>query len=367
MSNELCRNPVLVIWDYENCHVPKGMSGLAVLKQFKLLFSRFGKIIAIQAYCSVASVPLPLREELQLGGVTMIDVSAERKRKEMADKMVLTAMFVFALDNPPPSTIILISGDVDYSAAVSVLQLRGYKIIIVPPQNASRKLLTIADEVLHWSSVTNVLSTITMVQKPEHQQRPTSKLPLQSQPSRSPKVDRRHSSSSSSSSSNSSGVAGDLDNPFADEEEIDPSIASLTLAFSAHSIERTPDHIDEHGERAEVAYFPPFSGELTPEEIQAAVVLNDFFDICLEFCDSGNYKALSSAVGSKYTNKYPIGHYKGRLKDTTKLAIRHKFVAAEGSAGNYTLIFNISKITAAWEHLHSMNQPVLVVDPSLPI
>ncbi|MCI22246.1 hypothetical protein A2U01_0043422, partial [Trifolium medium] len=42
-------------------------------------------------------------------------------------------MFLFALDNPPPSSIMLISGDVDFAPALHILGQRGYTIILVIP------------------------------------------------------------------------------------------------------------------------------------------------------------------------------------------------------------------------------------------
>ena len=42
-------------------------------------------------------------------------------------------MMAHAMDNPAPSTIILISGDGDFAYAVSVLASRQYRIIILAP------------------------------------------------------------------------------------------------------------------------------------------------------------------------------------------------------------------------------------------
>jgi hypothetical protein len=62
-------------------------------------------------------------------------------------------MFVFALDKPPPSSIILISGNVNFSAALHILGQRGYSIILVTPEDASAALTSASKFVWDWRSV----------------------------------------------------------------------------------------------------------------------------------------------------------------------------------------------------------------------
>lgn len=73
--------------------------------------------------------------------------------KDAADRAILVDMFLFSLDNPPPSSIMLISGDVDFSAALHILDQRGYNIILVTPEGASAALTNAAKFVWDWPSV----------------------------------------------------------------------------------------------------------------------------------------------------------------------------------------------------------------------
>ena len=54
-------------------------------------------------------------------------------------------LYELALDNPPPATIILISGDSGYLGAMSKLSLRGYKMIVVTPANSKADVHDVAD------------------------------------------------------------------------------------------------------------------------------------------------------------------------------------------------------------------------------
>ncbi|KAI3712255.1 hypothetical protein L1987_70806 [Smallanthus sonchifolius] len=94
-----------------------------------------------------------LREGCQRTGVKLIDVP--NGRKDAADKAILIDMFLFALDNPPPSSIMLISGDVDFSPALHVLGQRGYTVILVVPSGVgvSSALSNAGSYVWDWSTL----------------------------------------------------------------------------------------------------------------------------------------------------------------------------------------------------------------------
>lgn len=65
--------------------------------------------------------------------------------------MLLVDMLTFAMDNPAPAVIMLISGDRDFVYAVSVLRHRKYDVVLViPPQGAHITLKHQANVVLEW-------------------------------------------------------------------------------------------------------------------------------------------------------------------------------------------------------------------------
>ena len=61
-------------------------------------------------------------------------------------------MLAFALDNSPPATVFLITGDRDYAYAMSTLRLRDYKVILITP-NTTACLEAQASAVVDWSVV----------------------------------------------------------------------------------------------------------------------------------------------------------------------------------------------------------------------
>ena len=61
-------------------------------------------------------------------------------------------MLTYAIDNPAPATIVLISGDRDFVYAVSVLRLRRYRVVVVAPYTAHGSLKSQASVVLDWEA-----------------------------------------------------------------------------------------------------------------------------------------------------------------------------------------------------------------------
>jgi len=61
-------------------------------------------------------------------------------------------MLAYAIDNPAPSTIILLSGDRDFAYAVSILRLRRYRVVIVSLAGAHTSLKSQASTYLDWTT-----------------------------------------------------------------------------------------------------------------------------------------------------------------------------------------------------------------------
>jgi len=145
--------PVIVLWDYENCAVPTNMPGQVAASKLTELGMRYGRVKSISAYGTIAVVPHLVREQLQVNGVRMVDGSTLQNRKDVVDKLVMTDMFLFAMDHDAPATIILVSVDVDYSASIAALKMRGYQIILVHPQAASRQLRLVSSASFEWYNI----------------------------------------------------------------------------------------------------------------------------------------------------------------------------------------------------------------------
>ncbi|XP_022860642.1 uncharacterized protein LOC111381149 [Olea europaea var. sylvestris] len=151
------QGPVAIFWDIENCPVPSDVRPQDVAGNIRMALRVHpvidGVVTTFSAYGDFNAFPRRLREGCQRTGVKLIDVP--NGRKDAADKAILIDMFLFALDNCPPSSILLISGDVDFAPALHVLGQRGYTIILVIPYRASvsSALSNAGQFVWDWPSV----------------------------------------------------------------------------------------------------------------------------------------------------------------------------------------------------------------------
>ncbi|KAM0025104.1 putative NYN domain, limkain-b1-type, meiosis regulator and mRNA stability factor 1 [Helianthus debilis subsp. tardiflorus] len=149
--------PVAILWDMENCPVPSDVRPEDVGGNIRMALRMHpvinGAVNMLSAYGDFNGFSRRLREGCQRTGVKLVDVP--NGRKDAADKAILVDMFLFALDNPPPCSIMLISGDVDFSPALHVLGQRGYTVILVIPSRVgvSSALSNAGSYVWDWSSV----------------------------------------------------------------------------------------------------------------------------------------------------------------------------------------------------------------------
>ncbi|XP_010904954.1 uncharacterized protein [Elaeis guineensis] len=151
------RGPVAILWDIENCPVPGDVRPEDVAGNIRMALQVHpvikGAVTMFSAYGDFNAFPRRLREGCQRTGVKLVDVP--NGRKDAADKAILVDMFLFALDNRPPSSIMLISGDVDFAPALHILGQRGYTIILVIPSGVgvSSALSNAGQFVWDWPSV----------------------------------------------------------------------------------------------------------------------------------------------------------------------------------------------------------------------
>ncbi|XP_052192804.1 uncharacterized protein LOC127801595 [Diospyros lotus] len=148
---------VAILWDIENCPVPSDVRPEDVAGNIRMALRVHpvikGAVTMFSAYGDFNAFPRRLREGCQRTGVKLIDVP--NGRKDAADKAILVDMFLFALDNRPPSSIMLISGDVDFAPALHILGQRGYTVILVIPSGVgvSSALSNAGRFVWDWPSV----------------------------------------------------------------------------------------------------------------------------------------------------------------------------------------------------------------------
>ncbi|PPQ89119.1 hypothetical protein CVT25_006491 [Psilocybe cyanescens] len=147
---------VAIFWDYENCPVPSNTSGYAIVGHLRTVAEPYGSVRSLKAYLEVTEQTpfktLLMRSELQSSGVSLVDCP-HNGRKDVADKMIIVDMLAHALDNPAPSTIILITGDRDFAYAMSILRLRRYRLVLVTLPNAHVSLTAQATVCLRWNDI----------------------------------------------------------------------------------------------------------------------------------------------------------------------------------------------------------------------
>ncbi|CAK9140978.1 unnamed protein product [Ilex paraguariensis] len=157
LSRNSSHGPVAILWDIENCPVPSDIRPEDVAGNIRMTLRVHpvikGAVTTFSAYGDFNAFPRRLREGCQRTGVKLIDVP--NGRKDAADKAILVDMFLFALDNRPPSSIMLISGDVDFAPALHILGQRGYTVILVIPSGVgvSSALSNAGSFVWDWPSV----------------------------------------------------------------------------------------------------------------------------------------------------------------------------------------------------------------------
>lgn len=126
-----------VFWDLENVPVPRNKSGTDLVLALSDELCRFGRPLSLVACANLAKIKPDVRVQLERAGVAVFD-AVHAGKKDVADKMLVSRMFEFAL-NHKTATIVLISGDVDFAIALSVLRLHGYKIVVVLPSHTDTR------------------------------------------------------------------------------------------------------------------------------------------------------------------------------------------------------------------------------------
>ncbi|PSR88887.1 hypothetical protein PHLCEN_2v5036 [Hermanssonia centrifuga] len=144
---------VAIFWDYENCELPATADGFTVASGIRRIAHEYGTVKVFKAYFEMSELTssrsISLRSELQSCGVSLIDCP-HNGRKDVADKMMLVDMLAHAIDNPAPSTIVLISGDRDFVYAVSILGLRKYRVVVIAPNAVHTSLKSQASAFYEW-------------------------------------------------------------------------------------------------------------------------------------------------------------------------------------------------------------------------
>jgi hypothetical protein len=162
--DDLAMCPISVLWDIENVSIPTTSaetqltgSQIVLRMESALADLGLGPIHEFKAFLDIGKGHLKqeMRAELQCSNVMLVDATNVTQTKDLADKMLVVHMFSFALDHPPPATIVLISGDVDFAMPLAALRMRKYHIVLVLPlgRPVNAKLKNIAHKICYFQDI----------------------------------------------------------------------------------------------------------------------------------------------------------------------------------------------------------------------
>ncbi|KAM5530482.1 hypothetical protein V8D89_015836 [Ganoderma adspersum] len=129
---------VVIFWDYENCTLPALELSYTIVNNIRELVHQYGHVTTFKAYLQCSEQP------------SMESIALRSELKDVADKMLMVDMIAHVIDNPAPTTIVLISGDHDFTYTVSILSLRRYDVVLLTPRTTHNGLKAQASAVYVW-------------------------------------------------------------------------------------------------------------------------------------------------------------------------------------------------------------------------
>lgn len=148
--------PLGIFWDIENCQVPKNRNASDVVQRIRQRFLKKYREAEFLVVCDVKKESPDVIQQLHNSQVNLIHVSSTSKNA--ADEKLRQSLRRFAEVYPAPSTVILISGDINFAADLSDLRYRKkIRVILVHNVNIAEALILCANEHYFYSSITDDL------------------------------------------------------------------------------------------------------------------------------------------------------------------------------------------------------------------
>lgn len=123
---------VAVFWDYENTRVPVDTTPQAATECIRRVALTHGSLQSVRVYFDSAyeqgTSNSLARSQLQMSGFSLID-TPHAGSKDVADVQLISDMVVWAVEQGRGSTVILISGDKDFSYPLSLLRNRSINVV----------------------------------------------------------------------------------------------------------------------------------------------------------------------------------------------------------------------------------------------
>ncbi|KAJ3124376.1 hypothetical protein HK100_011255 [Physocladia obscura] len=143
---------VSVYWDIENCACPASIRGILIVRRIKdFLKSKNLVLLEIRAIGDISKINAVSQTELQESGVVLQNVSSGKPNA--ADISILGEIMKLIYYRRPPHTIVLISGDRDFSVVLNFLETVGYRVILIHSKQISDVLRMSVRETIQWTEM----------------------------------------------------------------------------------------------------------------------------------------------------------------------------------------------------------------------
>lgn len=149
-----CKSKISIWWDIHNCGVPTNVDPHFIAQNLSSALQQADLTgpIEINVFGDTKILDYVTQKALSDTGITLNHVP--RGNKDAADKAILVAMLLWALDHPPPAHILLVSGDGDFANALHRLRLKRYNILLACPViHVQPALLGAAKKVWYWKDL----------------------------------------------------------------------------------------------------------------------------------------------------------------------------------------------------------------------
>eukprot|EP00698_Gefionella_okellyi_P004392 TRINITY_DN14055_c0_g1_i1.p1 TRINITY_DN14055_c0_g1~~TRINITY_DN14055_c0_g1_i1.p1 ORF type:complete len:312 (-),score=45.50 TRINITY_DN14055_c0_g1_i1:20-913(-) len=255
-------HPVLIVWDFENCAPPRELEVRVAVQRIRATMWRPPAKLSMVVVCNVDLLSPQQREQLQDAAISLLDAKTVKQAKNVSDNMMIVEMYCFALDNPPPASILLISGDGDFLRPLARLHSRGYNVTMCMRQeHMTLRVRGSIEKLLVWEYVLF----------PERLSEPAP-------------ISRKH-------------AVGPVD-------RLQDALYDIRLAPGAASADEDDDSLSIISDHA------------------VADALTCFCDVLLDLYDAGLAKPLTSRIGVEFTKKYPQFKGKGGTKKVIDQLVR---------------------------------------------
>lgn len=145
-------HPIGVFWDIENCQVPKGKSATAVVRSIRQRFFDGYSEEEFLCVCDIRKESKDVIQELNLAQVTVVHINA--MCKNAADDKLKQCMRRYVDTHGSQATVMLISGDVNFSTELSDFRhRRKVQVILVHGPWAPEALTACAHECYSYASL----------------------------------------------------------------------------------------------------------------------------------------------------------------------------------------------------------------------